>query len=89
MGIRSGPATAVVVSLRFEPEAVTLTVHDDWVGASPLVLSARAESGASSGLRGIRERVSRLQGTLRAGPANDGGFVVRARVPFRNGGGGP
>jgi signal transduction histidine kinase len=40
------------------------------------------------GLRGIRDRVTRLGGTLTAEPGEDGGFVVRARVPIPEVGGG-
>jgi two-component system NarL family sensor kinase len=73
-------ATAVVVSLRFEPEAVILTVQDDGIGASALVLSTLSESATRFGLTGIRERVLRLGGVFTAGPGDEGGFVVRARV---------
>ncbi|WP_370371085.1 sensor histidine kinase [Catenulispora sp. GP43] len=34
------------------------------------------------GLAGLRERVRVLHGELEAGPRSDGGFVVRARIPF-------
>jgi signal transduction histidine kinase len=80
-------ATAVVVSLRFQPEAVTLTGQDDGVGASALVLSTLADSATRFGLSSIRERVLRLGGAFTAEPGDEGGFVVRARVPFRDGGG--
>ena len=34
------------------------------------------------GLAGLRERVRVLHGELEAGPRSDGGFAVRARIPF-------
>jgi signal transduction histidine kinase len=39
-----------------------------------------ANSATHFGLRGLRERLRALHGTLVAGPGPDGGFVVRARV---------
>jgi signal transduction histidine kinase len=79
-------ATAVVVSLRFEPDYATVTVQDDGVGAPPLVLHSLAESATRFGLSGLREQVARVGGTFIAGPGDDGGFVVRARVPLSNSG---
>jgi signal transduction histidine kinase len=75
-------ATAVVVSLRFEPEAVTLTVQDDGIGASLLVLSTLSDSATRFGLSGISERVLRLGGAFTAQPGDEDGFVVRARLPL-------
>jgi two-component system sensor histidine kinase DegS len=75
-------ATAVVVSLQFDPEAVTLTVQDDGIGASALVLDTLSESATRFGLSGIREQVLRLRGTFMAQSGDDGGFILRARVPL-------
>ena len=80
---RHAQASAVVVSLAFEPDAVTLTVQDDGVGASALVLSSLADSATRFGLNGSRERVLRLGGTFSAERGDDEGFVLRARLPFR------
>jgi signal transduction histidine kinase len=34
------------------------------------------------GLRGMRERVAALGGSLEVGPADGGGFRVHARIPL-------
>jgi signal transduction histidine kinase len=39
-------------------------------------------TGGGNGLAGMRERVQRLGGTLRAGPGSAGGFAVRADLPL-------
>jgi signal transduction histidine kinase len=39
------------------------------------------EHGPGHGLTGMRERVALLGGSLSAGPAPDGGFVVSAVLP--------
>lgn len=38
--------------------------------------------GAGLGLRGMRERAESLGGTFRAGPTDEGGWEVRATLPF-------
>jgi len=79
---RHARATAVVVSLAFERDALVLTVQDDGVGASSLVLSTLADSATRFGLNGGRDGVVRLGGTFVAEPGDDEGFVLRARVPL-------
>jgi signal transduction histidine kinase len=74
-------ASAVVISLRFSARATTLAVQDDGVGASALVLRTLGDSATHFGLRGLNERVRRLGGSFNARPGDDGGLVVRARVP--------
>jgi signal transduction histidine kinase len=79
---RHAAATAVVLSLCFEPDAAVLSVQDDGAGVSPLVLRTLADSATHFGLRSLRERVTGLGGTFVAQPGEDGGFVVRALVPL-------
>jgi signal transduction histidine kinase len=71
----AGPARARV-SVRYAPGALELEVADD--GASP----PSDGSAGGHGLVGMRERVALFGGHLDAGPAPDGGFVVRARLPL-------
>jgi signal transduction histidine kinase len=67
------------VLLRYDPDAVELTVSSDGVAA------ANGHRGGH-GLIGMRERVAVFGGTLEAGPQPEGGFRVRARLPLRGGG---
>jgi signal transduction histidine kinase len=82
---RHARAGAVVLTLHIAPRSITLRVHDDGIGASPLVLKQISNSATHFGLRGMRDRVKRLHGTLMAGPGPDGGFLVRARIPLQGG----
>jgi signal transduction histidine kinase len=79
---RHSRAGAVVLRLHVAPRSITLTVHDDGVGASPLVLKQIWNSATHFGLRNTRDRVRRLHGAFVAGPGPDGGFLVRARLPL-------
>ncbi len=65
------------VCLRYLPDAIEVDVLDDGGG------TAGTELGSGRGLVGMRERVTRLGGTLHAGDRTDAGagFEVRARVP--------
>ncbi|MFR0356229.1 sensor histidine kinase [Streptomyces sediminimaris] len=71
----AGPAK-VRVRLAYDADEVTVTVSDDGT-ADP---SRPHTPGV--GLTGMRERVTALAGTLRAGPRAEGGFEVRARLPL-------
>ena len=58
------------------------------LAATPLRPPVRMGGGpdrAGHGIIGMRERVSLCGGDLHALPRPDGGFVVRARLPFRSG----
>ena len=66
--------TEAEVSLRYEPDSVTITVANDGCvpGGSP---------EAGNGLRGMRERATAAGGELAAGPRPEGGFLVTAKLP--------
>ncbi|HCU96343.1 MAG TPA: two-component sensor histidine kinase [Actinobacteria bacterium] len=73
------PGAAVTVSVDHEAGAVLLRVVNGPGGpAGP----SRNERGPGHGLTGMRERVALLGGSLSAGPAPDGGFVVSAVLPL-------
>jgi len=72
------------VAVRYTTDAIDLEVLDDGPGG-PGAPPAEAPSGRSSdghGQLGMRERVAVWGGTLTAGPRPDGGYAVRAHLPF-------
>jgi signal transduction histidine kinase len=71
----AGPATATV-RLAYGADDLTLSVRDTGNGR-PV-----AANGTGHGLVGIRERVAVVGGEVEAGPATEGGFEVRARLPY-------
>ena len=70
----AGPARARV-RLRYAADGLEVDVSDDGSGT-------RNGNGGGYGLDGIRERVSVVGGKLEAGPRTEGGFAVRARLPY-------
>src|SRR5712691_1934563 len=75
--LKHGHASIAEVTVRRTEGGLELEIADDGVGV--------AETGAElgHGLIGMRERASLLGGELEAGPAEGGGFRVRARLPLR------
>lgn len=76
---RHAAATAVSLALDARPDALTLTITDDGHGLPP---DAETRPG-HYGLRGMRERVESLGGTLTLS-SNDAGTTVAARVPVNS-----
>jgi hypothetical protein len=80
----------VAVRVAHEPDAVLLEVVNQPVAAvateaTPGPASRTAPGptvpGSGRGLVGMRERVRLYGGDLAAGPTDDGGFRVHARLP--------
>ncbi|MEU3762525.1 sensor histidine kinase [Streptomyces albogriseolus] len=76
---KHAPGTEVTVSVAGGPgEGLTVTVHNPAPEADvPPV------PGAGQGLIGLTERATLTGGTLEHGPTPEGGFEVRARLPWQ------
>jgi signal transduction histidine kinase len=70
----AGPARARV-RLCYEPGGLEVEVADDGAG------SVNGDGGGH-GLAGIRERVAVYGGELEAGQRSEGGYALRARLPY-------
>ena len=74
--------TLISVTIACQPGSVAVAVHDD--GGE---CSGQPESRAPGhGLTGMRERAAVYGGTVTAGPAPDGGWQLRARLPLTSSG---
>jgi signal transduction histidine kinase len=71
----AGLATSAAVTLRYEPDGLTVEVTDDGMATTS------AGEAAGHGLAGMRERIEMYGGTVQAGPLPGGGFRVLARLP--------
>jgi signal transduction histidine kinase len=76
---KHAPGAAVTVSLDHEADAVLLRVANGPGGPD---VPPPSEHEPGHGLTGMRERVALLGGSLSAGPAPDGGYVVSAVLPI-------
>jgi signal transduction histidine kinase len=72
----AGPARAIV-ALRYDEDGIDVEVADD--GTAP---SSSNGDGAGHGLAGIRERVAVYGGDFAAGRRPEGGYAIRARLPY-------
>jgi signal transduction histidine kinase len=72
--LRHSGARRADVLVRITGTAVEVEVCDDGNGG--------AGSTPGNGIRGMRERAALLNGALTAGPGPDGGFRVRAHLPW-------
>jgi signal transduction histidine kinase len=79
-------ATGVTVRWTRAGDRLELLVSDDGEPVTAVAAVAAVADGGS-GLRGMRERAEALGGRLDAGPAQGGGFEVRAVLPVDSGGG--
>jgi signal transduction histidine kinase len=77
---RHANATRVGVTLSFMGDVVSLDVRDDGVGFEVTEGRARA-GGGGFGLTAMRQRISRVAGTLAIESEPGGGTAVSARVP--------
>jgi signal transduction histidine kinase len=75
--LKHASATTVCVSIRYTPAAVDLEIRDD--GSAP---ASKPPNHVGHGLLGLRERAALFGGEVQAGPAEGGGYVLRARLPL-------
>jgi signal transduction histidine kinase len=77
--LKHAGAARAQVHLRYGPAALAVEVVDTGRTAGH---GGDGGDGAGHGLAGMRRRVALYHGELEAGPAPDGGFRVRARLPL-------
>jgi signal transduction histidine kinase len=74
--LRHAPGAAVKVLVRGAGRSLTIRVANDRPGgSSPGIV------GTGQGLRGLHDRVDGLGGSFVAGPLDDGGWTLEARLP--------
>ena len=76
--LKHARASQADVTVRYGSDALFIVVRDDGRGASP-------DNGYGYGLAGIRERVKIYGGEMTADAVSGGGFVLRTRLPVRDG----
>ena len=76
--LKHGGRTTVEVGVSYLPDGVELRIADAGSNGGP---AATVEPGTGRGLIGMRERAHLYGGTVEAGPAPTGGFLVRAVLP--------
>jgi signal transduction histidine kinase len=70
------------VALLHDSGVLTVTITDEGVGRRPEHARPRTDPADGRGLRGIRQRVAQMGGTVQAGPRGDDvGWRVSARLP--------
>jgi two-component system sensor histidine kinase UhpB len=72
---RHGAARHAWITIAAENGTISITVDDDGRGFSEM-------DGSGMGLRGMRERLSALSGSLVLGARPDGGTRLTAAIPF-------
>jgi signal transduction histidine kinase len=81
--LRHAPEAPTRVTLSYGADAVDLRVANDAPARRPVAVGGGAERATGGhGLVGMRERTGVFGGTLEAGPGEDGGFTVHARLPL-------
>ncbi|WP_433824404.1 sensor histidine kinase [Actinoplanes sp. CA-015351] len=75
--LRHAHAGRCEVIVETEDHGVRVEITDDGRG-----VPATGRQRAGRGLIGMRERVTAFGGTLSAGPGQEGGFTVKAQIPY-------
>jgi len=80
----AGPAAKATVRLCYEPAALGIHVTDDGTAAP-----GANGTKTGHGLIGMAERAAAVGGSITAGPREEGGFEVSARLPLTEAAGSP
>lgn len=83
--VKHARASRAAIGLRSDDAAASMSIRDDGAGCGePLRAGALpiAGDGAGNGIAGMAERARLLGGSLEAGDAPGGGFLIRARIPY-------
>lgn len=82
----AGRGASAEVRLRFSPGSVEVEMSDDGVRQrlGSRAVASGGSGGSGLGLRGMRERIGAVGGTVTAGRRERGGFMVRATVPLNH-----
>jgi signal transduction histidine kinase len=75
----AGPGARAAVELSYGGDHIDLAVVDTGDASTA---TASSPAGRGSGLIGIRERVAVVGGSVTVGPEPQGGFAIRARLPY-------
>jgi signal transduction histidine kinase len=78
--LRHASASSADVLIHVSPSEVLIEVQDDGTASTARPMSG---NGITRGIAGMRERAALLGGTFSAGPAEGGGFLVSARLPWK------
>jgi signal transduction histidine kinase len=82
---KHAPGAQVLVHVSYDESQVRLSVRN--TPPAPVTAAAGrpgsdlAATGSGLGIAGLRQRIELVHGTLRAGPAADGGFCLEATLP--------
>jgi signal transduction histidine kinase len=77
---RYAPGASTTVVLSYRPDRITLSVEDRGAAKAPRAGAGLADVGGGRGLAGMRERLERAGGSMKAGPT-DAGWHVELDVP--------
>jgi signal transduction histidine kinase len=78
----AGPGAAAHVCLRYQPDALTITVTDDGRANGNGAGDPGVVPADGHGIDGMRERAASLGGELTAGPLPGGGFQARGTMGY-------
>lgn len=80
--LRHAQAAKIHVTIREEPDVLTLSIEDDGVGFDPDAVALRAKRGEHLGLLGMTERVHSAGGTIELDSRPGGGSRIHVRIPL-------